>query len=299
MNIKILFLIGLLCHLSPAWGARQFSSIYAITAGELTSIADQIVTARFEESLLSNKQKYLYLEQLQNNLLELKPHHQENPVFWFLTGLNQNNLAEVRYINLLNQEGQSIADQDIDISNHNIARSRAYDSAIRFDGAEPRKLSSAIYATMGYGLSNQQKIKTYSRELELGSVSENESNEWFLHWAKIDALIHEKKLEQAQQALAELQTLLARKKRGAENFDSIVKQAKTQVTKAKNKSLQRQQKQQKNARAAARAIDQHAQKWTWRTWLLVSIGLFTVGFVIVTAVYYQFRKASQRTLIND
>ena len=299
MNKNLFLLIMLLCQLSTAWGARQFEDIYTISAGELTSLADQIVTVRFEDYLLSGEQKYLYLEQLQQNLQDIKPHHKDNPVFWFLTGLNQSNLAEVRYINLLDQKSQSIAGQDIVISNHNIARSRAYDNAIRFDEVEPRKLSSAIYATMGYGLSNKQKIKSYSRELELGSASENESNEWFLHWAKIDALIHEKKLEEAQQALAELQSLLSRKKHGADNYDSIVKQAKTQVTVAKQKTSQRKQKQQKKANAVAKAQEQLAQKWTWKTWLLVAIGVFTFGFVLIAAIYYHIKKSSTIDLIND
>lgn len=296
---KLTLLIVLLCQLSTAWGARQFEYIYAISAGELTPIANQIITERFEDSLLTGEQNYLYLEELQQNLQSLKSQHQNNPIFWFLLGLNHSNLAEVRYINLRKQESQSTIGQDLEISNHNIARSRAYDNAIRLDDSEPRKLSAAIYATMGYGLSNQQKIKTYSRELELGIASENESNEWFLHWAKIDALVHEKKLEEAQLALTVLQTLLARKKQGAENYDGIVKQAKTQVTEASQKVSQRKINKQKKEQTSAKALEQRAKKWTWKTWLLVTIGVFTIGFVLVTAIYYQFRKISYRTLIDD
>lgn len=286
-----------MCQLSTAWALTQFEGIYAIPAGDLTPIADQLVTSRFEDSLFSNEQKYLYLEELQQRLQSYKPQHQDNPLFWFLTGLSQSNLAEVRYIILLDQKGQKTADQDIAISNHNITRSRAYEKAISLDEPEPHRLSSTIYATMGYGLSNKQKIKTYSRELEIGIASENESNQWFLHWAKIDALVNDKKLEEAQQALIELQSLLSNKKHGAEHYSDIVKQAKSQV---KAVTLKAKQRKKKHARKVnARALEQRAQKWTWKTWLLVSIGVFTLSVVIIAAIYYQIRKRNHRYLIDN
>lgn len=296
---SLIFAALLMCQLSTAWALTQFENIYSIPAGDLTPIADQIVTNRFENSLLSNEQKYLYLEELQQRLESFKPQHQNNPLFWFLMGLSQSNLAEIRYIVLLDQKSQKTADQDIAISNHNITRSRAYEKAISLDEPKPHRLSSTIYATMGYGLSNKQKIKTYSRELEIGIASENESNQWFLHWAKIDALVHEKKLDEAQQALAELQQLLSRKKSGADNYSDIVKQAKAQVKTATQNSDQRKIKLAKKARAKALAIEQREKKWTWKTWLLVSIGVFTFGFVTIAAIYYQVRKRKHRYLIDN
>ena len=296
---RLLLTILLLCQLSTAWALTKFENIYAIPAGDLTPIADEIVTSRFEESLFSSGQKYLYLKELQQRLYSFKPQHKDNPLFWFLTGLSQSNLAEVRYVTLLSQQDQKTAEQDITISNHNITRSRAYEKAISLDEAKPHRLSSTIYATMGYGLSNKQKIKTYSRELEIGIASENESNEWFLHWAKIDALVHDKKLEEAQQALAELQKLLAKKKHGAENYSNIVKQAKSQVKAVTKKAENRKEKQAKKTRAKARVIEQREKKWTWKTWLLVAIGVFTLAFVIVAAIYYQVRKRNHQYLIDN
>jgi hypothetical protein len=287
----------LMCQLSSAWALTQFEGIYSIPADDLTPIADQIVTSRFEDSLLSSEQKYLYLEEMHERLQSYQPQHQENPLYWFLMGLSQSNLAEVRYIILLDQKGQKTADQDISISNHNITRSRAYEKAISLDEPEPHRLSSTIYATMGYGLSNKQKIKTYSRELEIGIASENESNQWFLHWAKIDALVHDKKLKEAQQALVELQDLLANKKHGAEHYLSIVKQAKSQVKAVTQKADQRKQKQAQKSKV--RALEQRAQKWTWKTWLLIAIGVFMFAFVLIAAIYYQIRKRNHQYLIDN
>jgi hypothetical protein len=283
----------LLYQLSTAWAFTQFESIYAIPADDLTPIADQIVSSRFEDSLFTNEQKYLHLEELHQRLQSYKPQHQDNPLFWFLTGLSQSNLAEVRYITLVDQKGQKTADQDIAISDHNITRSRAYEKAISLDELEPHRLSSTIYATMGYGLSNKQKIKTYSRELKIGIASENESNQWFLHWAKIDALVHEKRLEEAQQALVELQDLLANKKHGAEYYSGIVKQAKSQVKVVTQKFEKRKEKQAEKSKMV-KALEQHEQKSTWTTWLLVTIGVFTFGFVIIAAIYYKIRNRNER-----
>jgi len=287
----------LMCQLSSAWALTQFESIYAIPADDLTPIADQIVTSRFEDSLFTNEQKYLHLEELQKKLQSYQPLHQDSPLLWFLTGLNQSNLAEVRYIILLNQKGQKTADQDIVISDHNITRSRAYEKAISLDEAKPHLLSSSIYATMGYGLSNKQKIKTYSRELEIGIASENESNQWFLHWAKIDALVHDKKLVEAQQALAELQSLLANKKHGAEHYSDIVKQAKSQVKDVTQKANLRKQKKAEILKG--RALEKHEQKWTWKTWLLIAFAVFTFSFILISSIFYHIRQRNHRYLIDN
>ena len=288
MNSRWLIFFGLLFHVSLLWSSTSFKTMYSIPAGEFTELADLVVSARFDPSTLKDAKKYKYLEALQKRLELETQKSSDHPLLWFITGLNLNNLAEIRYILLLERKGQQKASQDIKVSNFNIARSRAYDNAIRLDNTEPHLLSSAIYATMGYGLSNRQRIKTYSRELKLGSASENESNEWFLHWGKIDALVHEKKLDKAQAALTELKNLLEDKGKIDSSYSKIAKQAETQVAKVTQQSEVRKVNHAK--KAEARITQQEKELWNWKTWISIIIGAFMAGFVLAAAIYYRMRK---------
>lgn len=268
----------------------NFEDTYAITAsGHYSAIADQVVSTRFDESELPLQHKLTRLKNLQARIKAKLQQLPDDPLIWFLSGLNQNNLAEVQYLKVLKKHGQHKASTDIEVSNYNIARSRAYDNAIRLDNPQPHQLSSSIYATMGYGLSNRQKVKTYSRELELGNPAENESNEWFMHWAKIDALVHEKKLDEAQQALADLKALLLNKDKASSPYTSIVERAETQIAKEVETADKRKSSSISKTGPTLVESTGNNHPWNWKNWLLIGIGIFTFGFVVVAAIYV--RKA--------
>ncbi len=285
IRILTLFLLYLLPY-SLLQAETSFEDTYGITAsGHYSDIANQVVSTRFEESELSLPQKLTRLKNLQFRIDAKKNKFPDDPLIWFLSGLNQNNLAEVQYLTVLEKLGQHKASTSIEVTNYNIARSRAYDNAIRLDKPQPHQLSSSIYATMGYGLSNRQKIKTYSRELKLGNPAENESNEWFMHWAKIDALVHEKKLDEAQQALAELKALLQDKDKIPSPYTSIADRAESQIEKEvetadKRKSNLTGKQDSSRAENAGGTLS-----WNWKNWLLTGIGIFTFGFVLIAAIY--------------
>jgi len=285
MKSLSVILLLFMSTLSLAYADTSFEGIYGIEASnDYRASANQVVSARFEFSELSPQQKYTRLKNLQARLQLLTEKYADDPVLWFLAGLNLNNLAETRYLLILQRAGRQKADNDIDVSNYSIARSRAYENAIRLDSEPPHRLSSAIYATMGYGLSNKLKIKTYSREIELGSASENESNEWFMHWAKIDALVHDKKLDEAQAALAELKNLLAAKNKTESAYADIVDQAEQQVEAV----VAQNEKRTKPAQAVSPNLESTDHGWGWKVWLLISIGIFTFVSVIVAA--FSLRK---------
>jgi len=289
--MKILLTLLLLSSILPglAYSQARFEETYALEANaDYAALADQIVSARFDEHELSPQQNYTRLKNLQARIQAKIDRNKEDPMVWFVSGLNLNNLAEVRYLMVLASSGQKKAAADVEVTNYNIARSRAYNNAIRLDGKPPHRLSSAIYATMGYGLSNRQKIKTYARELELGSASENESNEWFMHWAKIDALVHEKKLDEAQQALADLKQMLEAKNKSDSPYSSIVRRAEAQVEKVTAKAKQRQAK---NTKKQAKPVDfeDTNSTWNWKTWLILCFGVFTFVSVLTAAIYRRNR----------
>ncbi len=289
--MKILITLLLLSSILPglAYSQASFEEIYALEANaDYAALADQIVAARFDEHELSPQQNYTRLKNLQARIQAKIDRNKNDPMAWFVSGLNLNNLAEVRYLLVLAKSGQKKAAADVEVTNYNIARSRAYNNAIRLDGESPHQLSSAIYATMGYGLSNREKIKTYSRELELGSASENESNEWFMHWAKIDALVHEKKLDEAQQALAELKQKLEEKNKTDSPYSSIAKRAESQVDKVTAKAKQRQAKNTKKQPKPVDFEDTNST-WNWKTWLILCFGVFTFVSVLAAAIYRRNR----------
>jgi len=281
MKQLIVIILIYLSALPVVLAKTSFEAMYGVAAGEkYHATADQIISARFDDLELSLQQKYTHLKNLQGRIERHTRKYANDPMVWFLSGLNLNNLAEIRYLIILGQSGQKKAAKDTEVSNYNIARSRAYDNAIRLDSQPPYKLSSAIYATMGYGLSNRQKVKTYTRELELGSPSENESNEWFMHWAKIDALVHEKKLDEAQAAVIELKNLLARRNKSTSAYSSILERAKNQVDKVVSQAESRKNLLPKKGPG----LESTQYLWNWKIWLVVVIGVLTFVSVIVAAV---------------
>lgn len=270
-----------LCALSLVNAEANFEVVYGIAADQnYSATADQIITARFDDLELSAQQKYTRIKNLQGRIELHTQNYADDPMVWFLSGLNLNNLAEIRYLIILDQSGQKKADTDSDVSNYNIARSRAYGNAIRLDSQPPYKLSSTIYATMGYGLSNRQKVKTYTRELELGSPSENESNKWFMHWAKIDALVHEKKLDEAQTALSQLENLLIRKNKNTSAYSSIVERAQKQV----DNVVAQAENRKKLLPKKGPKLEKTLHLWNWKIWLVIAIGAFTFVSVLIAAI---------------
>ena len=285
--ITILLLSSMLPGI--AFSQVSFEETYALEANaDYAALADQIVSARFDEHDLSLQQNFARLKNLQSRIEAKIDNNRDDPMVWFLSGLNLNNLAEVRYLLILENAGQKKATADVEVTDFNIARSRAYSNAIRLDGESPHRLSSAIYATMGYGLSNREKIKTYTRELELGSASENESNEIFMHWAKIDALVHEKKLDEAQQALADLKKILEERNKSNSPYASIVQRAETQVEKVTSKTNQRKEKN-KGQQTKPVDLKNTDSAWNWKTWLMICFGVFTFISVLAAAIYRRNR----------
>lgn len=285
MNKTLIIVLLYLVSLTTVQAGMSFEEMYGIPASNYYDvIADQIVSARFQGSELSLQEQYARLKSLQLKIEIKAGDYSDEPLVWFLSGLNLNNLAEIRYLLVLDKSGQKKATTDSDVINHNIARSRAYSNAIRFDSEQPHQLSSSIYATMGYGLTNKQKIKTYTRELELGSPSENESNEWFMHWAKIDALIHEKKLNEAQAALNELKNLLENEDKAASPYAEIVEKAESQVDTFTAESQKRQASKQKTETLNVES-DDTGESWGWKTWLISLFGVVTFIAVLFVALY--------------
>lgn len=282
---RILLLSVLALSITPVY-PLSFEDTYGISAGEnFGALADQVVETRFDESSMTLQQKLIRLKNLQLRIDAKLQQFKDDPIIWFLSGLNQNNLAEIHYLLVVEQSGRQQAASDSSVSNFNIARSRAYDNAIRLDSAQPYRLSSSIYATMSYGLSNRQKIKTYSRELALGSPAENESNEYFMHWAKVDALVQERKLDEAQQALEDLRQLLQQRNKTDASYSSIVERAEAQVS-AQIKISEKRQAASASA-PQSKVVRQTTEggQWGWRNWLLTGFGAITFTFVLIAALY--------------
>ncbi|NNE63335.1 MAG: hypothetical protein HKN34_04570 [Gammaproteobacteria bacterium] len=266
--------------------ATNFEDIYGTAAtAEFSNLADQIIDTRVDETSMTLQQKYTRLKNLQLRVESGIEQYKDDPFIWFLSGLNQNNLAEVLYLIIVEKSGQQKAAIDLEVSNYNIARSRSYSNAIRLDSAQPHRLSSAIYATMGYGLSNRQKVKTYSRELNLGSPAENESNEWFMHWAKIDALIQENNLDEAQQALERFKQQLKKQNKSDSAYSSIVDRAGKQVAARVKAAEYRRSVATTKPSANSREKEIRNEPWGWEAWLLTGTGTFTLAFVLIAAVY--------------
>lgn len=286
MKQRFAILLFLLFSTSMTFASTNFEDTYGIPAGaHFSSLADQVVDTRFDESSMTLRQKFNRLKNLQLRIDSKLKEFSDDPIIWFLSGLNHNNLAEIQYLLVVEKSGQQMAASDIDVSNYSISRSRAYDNAIRLDSSQPYKLSSSIYATMSYGLSNRQKITTYRRELELGNPAENESNEYFMHWAKIDLLVQEKKLDEAQQSLKELEQLLKQRNKSGSAYSSIVERAKYQLVTELEISEKRKAVSLTSRQSSTKFQEAGHKPWGWKIWLLTGFGIFIFTFVLIAAIY--------------
>lgn len=204
-----------------ALAQNSFEELFDINPGIVKSVADQVTVYHAENidsSFNIQNQQLLAITQQLDQLIQQQP---ENPLLWFLQGLNYNNLASLHFSSDPTTSQQYI-----------IKKLSAYDQAMKFDETQQPNLSAAIYATMKHALPMDQKITAIQKELALGGNGEDESYYWYLHWSNIHNLTQAGRLQEANHATQNMQMELEASGHLTNDYQQILKQVKAELTEA-------------------------------------------------------------------
>jgi len=160
-----------------------------------TELADRISNYYNEDIPLSNAQQKIELASLEQKLKALENTHKDNPIYWFIAGMHNKNMAT--YYTTTNNSEMAYK--------HIKLKDSAYEKAIKLDKDASEKLSASIYSSMKHGLPEALKIEATQGELAVGGNGESDSYYWYLHWSNIDQLQNAGRTEEAEQAFKNMQ----------------------------------------------------------------------------------------------
>lgn len=203
----------------PAGAGVRFNDLFDGNLQHFNDTADRVSSYYAEQQTSSDLEQKNELQALATNLNAIISTQHDNPLYWFLKGLNENNLAELYH--RLNDAAQS--------KRHIEARNRAYQKAVELDGGDQPVLSAAIYATIKQGAPDTLKIQAIQRELELGGNGEDESYYWYLHWSNVNALQQAGRKEDAELALANMKEELKQQGVSNQDYQQMVKRVQQEL----------------------------------------------------------------------
>jgi len=262
--MKSLFILIIFFASSPSWAIGEFKDSFDIDAGSALETADLVSRYYLGIQALNSKQAQADLNLAKEKLNQLIQDHPQNPVLYFIKGLNASLLAS-----LYKQSADKRFLQSI------INKNSAFKKAIQLDNQKQTLLSAPAYATMKHGLPEKYKIKAIQKELAQGGSGNNESQYWYLHWSNINSLQKAGRFKEAQQALNNMQQELAQEGLSQSTYSKISAQAENNL----NKAIQKKPKRTKPPSAnETPTIDT-------KTLIIVMISIVSILAFIGIAIY--------------
>lgn len=197
----------------------DFNELFEADLGEHIQIADRVATYHATDVELDIPTQQTELETLQHNIDAMLKTSPDEPLYWFISGLNHNNLAALYTA----QENASGITQQIEL------RNLAYQKAMLLDQTLPLRLSATIYATMKYGLPAADKIKAIKNEISQGGSGDSDTQYIQLHWSQVNALEKSGRHDEAQLALKEMQREINRLDLKNPDYQLIVDRAQKEI----------------------------------------------------------------------
>ncbi|HEX5636765.1 MAG TPA: hypothetical protein VFY78_06735 [Gammaproteobacteria bacterium] len=197
----------------------DFNHFFNANIEQHKAVADRIATYHSTDIALDIQLQQTELEALQQSVETLTQTAPAEPLYWFISGLNHNNLAALF----------SAQKNETATSRHIEQRNLAYRKAMQLDQTPPLKLSAAIYATMKTGLPEADKIKAIESEIKQGGSGESDDQYIQLHWSRVHALEKSGRHDEAQQALAEMQREISRLELNNPDYQIIVERAQDEI----------------------------------------------------------------------
>jgi len=188
-TISGIYCLFILSFVSAHSMAAGFTDFFHKSPVINESLADRVSRYYSEDIKLPIETQKKELLEIANELESISVKFSDQPVYWFIKGLNHRNLASLYF------ESKSIQQSDREIHKKDIA----YKKAIELDKSL-KYLNASIYSTMKHGLPESSKIDATQQELSLGGNGENDSYYWYLHWSNIDQLKNSARNEEAEQA---------------------------------------------------------------------------------------------------
>jgi len=246
------------------------------------NLADRVSRYYSEDIKLPIEAQKKELLEIANELESISVTFSDQPVYWFIKGLNHRNLASLYF------ESKNIPQSDREIHNKDIA----YKKAIELDKSSLTYLNAAIYSAMKHGLPESLKIDATQQELSLGGNGENDSYYWYLHWSNINQLKKAGRNEEAEQALKNMKKEMA-------NSDVDMSVYKTLNEKIEKDTFNRSEKalQQKNIQKKFRPENKPEEKQNigklsdYKTIIITSIVISSIiGLLVVTIYELKIKK---------
>jgi hypothetical protein len=217
-----------------ALAGTTFNELFDIELNQYNQLADRVAVYHTIDIAMDIRSQQTELELLQNNIDNILKVSPDEPVYWFINGLNHNNLAAL-FTALNNQDA---VNRQIEL------RNTAYQKAMRLDQIPPLKLSAAIYATMKHGLPDAEKIKAIENEIKKGGSGDSDDQYIQLHWSLVNALEKTGRHNEAQNALAEMQREIKRLELKSPDYDLIVHRAQSEIDQGRTAAISQSAPQQ-------------------------------------------------------
>lgn len=276
MRVKrLLISISLLLWLPlSAYAETHFEELFSINPSVEEDIANTVAQYHASDSALTHSEQLSQLKQLESRLNKIEPHHTNDPVYWFIRGLNHNNMAAT-YLRLNNDSATLIATKDKD---------RAYANAIRLDD---NRLSAAAYSAMKHGLPEDLKIRATQAELQLGGNGYNDSYYWYLHWSNIDQLKKAGRHSEAQAAYEKMQEELKESDMDIQIYNQLTQNIEKQTFKRQPDSDEKPEKTvSKQIQPPPARQPEEPQKTTLTTGsIIILLAIAAIISLIAVAVY--------------
>ena len=217
MNKYILLLFC--CMPAITLAETDFNELFEAELDTHTQIANRVATYHATDMALEIPTQQIELESLQKDIDAILADSPNEPLYWFISGLNHNNLAALAAL----QKNQGAVNRQIE------QRNLAYQKAMLLVQTLPLKLSARIYATMKYGLPAADKINAIKNEIKQGGSGENDTQYIQLHWSQVNELEKSGRHDEAQAALKEMQREINRLDLKNPDYQRIVERAQNEI----------------------------------------------------------------------
>lgn len=197
----------------------DFNELFEADLDAHTQIADRVAAYHATDISLEITAQQTELDTLQKEIDTILAESPNEPLYWFISGLNHSNLAALAAL----QKNPGAINQQIE------QRNLAYQKAMLLDQTLPLKLSARIYATMKYGLPAADKINAIKNEIKQGGSGENDTQYIQLHWSQVNELEKSGRHDEAQAALKEMQREIRRLDLKNPDYQRIVERAQDEI----------------------------------------------------------------------
>lgn len=221
MNKYILLLFCCMPVLTLA--DADFNELFETDLAAHIRIADRVATYHATDVTMEISDQQAELESLQQSIEIILQDSPAEPLYWFISGLNHNNLASLAAL----QNNKVETDRQVEL------RNLAYHQAMLLDQTLPLRLSASIYATMKHGLPPADKILAIKNEIQQGGSVENDTQYIHLHWSQINELEKSGRHDEAQLALKEMQREIRRLDLKNPDYQLIVDRAQESINRGR------------------------------------------------------------------